>query len=381
MNSNKPFILGIDASRNRSGGAIAYLKGILSEFSFESDIRQVHIWGSESLLCSLPNAPWLFKHTHHLLEKSVLHQLFWQLFILRYELNDNNCDVLFSPDATSLCYFPKHIVLSQDLLSYEPVAFGEYEWGRDKLRLKIIKVIQNYAFKRAHGVLFLTKYAADLVQQYCGVLPNIGFSPHGVDHIFNRIPFDAKFPLNEKSISCIYVSSSDLYKNQWHVVKAISKLRDTGLNLSLTLIGGAGTGNDLLVDSIYECNASDWVCRYDFVEHYKLPDFLAKSDIFIFASSCENLPITLLEGMAFSLPIACSNIGPMPEVLLDGGVYFDPTSSDSIANSISLLIKNEEFRLHCSFMASHHSKSYTWKSCSQKTFGFIIDTYLKSIQQ
>lgn len=190
---------------------------------------------------------------------------------------------------------------------------------------------------------------------------------------------NSKFPLNHKSISCIYVSASDLYKNQWHVVKAVSKLRDAGFDLILTLVGGAGTGNDLLVGAIYECDATDWVCRYDFLDHSKLPDFLAKSDIFIFASSCENLPVTLLEGVAFSLPIACSNIGPMPEVLLDGGVYFDPINSDSIANSISLLIQNEELRMHCAFMASHHLKVYTWKSCSQNTFRFIIDTYFKSI--
>ena len=50
-----------------------------------------------------------------------------------------------------------------------------------------------------------------------------------------------------------------------------------------------------------------------------MPEYLSKSNIFIFASSCENMPITLIEGMASGLPIACSDRGPMPEVLQDGG--------------------------------------------------------------
>ena len=44
----------------------------------------------------------------------------------------------------------------------------------------------------------------------------------------------------------------------------------------------------------------------------------------IFASSCESSSCVLIENMASGLPIACSNRGPMPEVLKDGGVYFDP---------------------------------------------------------
>lgn len=376
---DKSFVLGIDASRNRSGGAIAYLKGILSEFSLETEIREIHIWASASVLQVLPDAPWLIKHTNKYLEGSLFQQIFWQFFILRKELVKNCCNILFSPDATSFCIFPKHIVLSQDLLAYEPSVMDGYKWGRDKFRLKIIKLIQNFAFKRALGVLFLTNYAANLIQRHCGKLSNIGFSPHGVDEIFIRDSSRLKFPLHGDSINCIYVSASDLYKNQWHVVRAISRLRMDGFNLKLTLVGGAGNGNHLLLDAISECDAAHWVDRHDFLDHSLLPDFLAKSDIFIFASSCENLPITLLEGMAFSMPIACSKVGPMPEVLVDGGVYFDPINPASISDSIYLLIKEEEKRYQYSSISNQRSRDYTWRACSQKTFGFIIDSYFNSL--
>ena len=55
------------------------------------------------------------------------------------------------------------------------------------------------------------------------------------------------------------------------------------------------------------------------VDHNILPDFLSNCDLFIFGSSCENMPNTLVEGMASGLPILSSNRGPMPEILKMGG--------------------------------------------------------------
>jgi len=66
--------------------------------------------------------------------------------------------------------------------------------------------------------------------------------------------------------------------------------------------------------------AREFITQTGVVPPNDLATLLAEFDLFIFASSCENMPNTLLEGMASDLPIACSNRGPMPEVLRDGGV-------------------------------------------------------------
>ena len=57
-------IVGIDASRNRSGGAKAYLMGILSEVNpLDYGIKEVHLWAPDSLLNKLENYKWLIKHS------------------------------------------------------------------------------------------------------------------------------------------------------------------------------------------------------------------------------------------------------------------------------------------------------------------------------
>ena len=62
----------------------------------------------------------------------------------------------------------------------------------------------------------------------------------------------------------------------------------------------------------------------------------------LFASSCENLPNILLETMGARLPIACSNRQPMPEILGEGGEYFDPEKSDTIYDAIIKLIHSSK---------------------------------------
>ena len=103
-----------------------------------------------------------------------------------------------------------------------------------------------------------------------------------------------------------------------------------------------------------------------------MPSVLSKSDIFVFASSCENMPNTLVEAMASGLPIACSDRGPMPEVLGDGGVLFDPESPTSIAAAIRCLVADSSLRKKCSEGALKLADRYSWGRCGSATWRFLL---------
>jgi len=172
-------VIGVDASRNRSGGAREHLIGILANLDpAVQGIAQVHVWSYQALLVALPNHPWLIKHTLPALEGSLLSQLWWQAFNLSSELKKYGCHILFTSDASSLCRFSPSVVLSQDLLSYEPGVMALFAWGRARIRLLVIRYLQNAAFRRASGVIFLTQYAANLIQSICGPLGNSKVIPH-----------------------------------------------------------------------------------------------------------------------------------------------------------------------------------------------------------
>ena len=66
------------------------------------------------------------------------------------------------------------------------------------------------------------------------------------------------------------------------------------------------------------------------------------------------------ESMAAGLPIACSNRGPMPEVLGDAGLYFDPEQPVQIAKAIHTLSLSPSLREEKARAAFNRSQHYSW---------------------
>ena len=371
-------VVGIDASRNRSGGAKRHLVGILGSADPRAQgISEVHVWSYGSLLESLPDKTWLVRHHPRTLERSLMHQAWWQYRHLPGEARAAGCDIMLYTDAGTVGRFHPCVVISRDMLSYEPGEMSRYRFSRAWLRLWLLRHVQARSMRMADGAVFLTQYAADVIQRMTGPLARVAIIPHGVGEEFRQTRH-AQGGGHElhAPIRCLYVSNADLYKHQWHVVRAIAALRRTGLDVVLTLAGGGhGAAQNRLDSAIAEVDPDrGFVRSAGFVRPADLPAVLDAADIFVFASSCENMPNTLVEGMAAGLPIACSNRGPMPEVLGDAGMYFDPEDSESIAAAIKALVIDDRARHDKARLAFEKARQYSWSRCADETWRFLRST-------
>jgi glycosyltransferase involved in cell wall biosynthesis len=375
LRENEKIVIGIDASRNRSGGAMAHLAGILDEGNpLQYGIYEIHIWTYSSLLNEIPNPPWLVKHNPKELDQSLSKQLLWQYFKLPQEAKKFDCDLLLNTDAGSICPFSPSVTMSRDLLSFEPGEMQRFSYSRKRLRLELLRFIQSRSLKKSYASIFLTRYAAKIIQKTTGPIHRYIIIPHGVGKNF-RIPYienDRKINQSKK-IRILYVSNTSMYKHQWNVVKAVNQVRKSGFNLTLLLLGGGkGRAQKRLDQEIVNSDPfGEFVKQENYVDHEKIPSYLSKANIFVFASSCENMPNTLLEAMASGLPIACSDRGPMPEILKDGGVYFDPEKYISIASAIEKIIVNPKLREKISVRAREISAKYSWGKCADETWKFV----------
>jgi glycosyltransferase involved in cell wall biosynthesis len=261
-----------------------------------------------------------------------------------------------------------------------PFEEGEKErygisWMRVKMRL--LKLSQSASFRRADGLIFLTRYAQQAVQNKIGALgcPQ-ALIPHGIDERFRLLPRPQR-PIGKYSLAnpfrFLYVSIIDVYKHQWKVVEAVAQLRKEGFPIELELVGSAyPPALRRLQKAIALTDPQGTFIHYRGALAYKdLPKSYHGADAFIFASSCENMPNILLEAMAAGLPIACSQRGPMPEVLGGAGVYFDPEKPEDIAQVLRVLLLDEKKREQVAFDAYQTALAFTWERCSRETLGFI----------
>jgi glycosyltransferase involved in cell wall biosynthesis len=369
-------VLGIDATNIRTGGGLTHLQEILNKAVMSNhDISQVIVWASLSTLNALPSKEWLIKETHPLLNKSFVFSFFYQMFFIsRVARKKYKCDLLFVPGSSFLGSFKKTVALSQNMLPFEKNESDRFPKWQSRLRFKLLNHTQKYTFKRAKAVIFLTNYAKDYISKSINLPKDSTIIPHGINLDFASPP-RPQSSLSEYSIQkpfrLLYVSIVTVYKHQWNVAEAILRLRTEGYPIELDLVGGYNTESLNHLNRVLE-NDKEGVVHYKgLIPYEQLGSVYKSADGFIFASSCENMPIILIEAMTAGLPVASSNMGPMPEVLGDDAFYFNPLKSLEIYTAVKSMLDSKELRKLKANNSYNKSINYTWQSCSHKTFEYL----------
>jgi glycosyltransferase involved in cell wall biosynthesis len=370
--------IGVDASNIREGGGITHLKELLRVAEPEaSGFTKVIIWSGKNTLDQLQNRSWLEKVHLPILDKNLLFRGFWQKFKLSNLARKRGCDLLYIPGGSFAGSFKPVVSFSQNLLPFEWKELKRFGITWTTLKLLLLRIVQSRTFKNSAGVVYLTRYSNLAVEKVIKRTPRMSsIIAHGIDQRFDKKPRDQKDLTcfsHQNPFRIVYVSVVDVYKHQWTVVEAIAKLRKEGLPVKLELIGPSRTKAMMKLQQVM--SREDPAC--EFIQYAgKIPfDLLhqkyATADLCIFASSCENMPNILIEAMASGLPIACSDRGPMPEILKDAGVYFDPEISDSIANAVQKLMISADLRKNLSEKAYLLSHAFSWGKCAKQTFDFL----------
>jgi glycosyltransferase involved in cell wall biosynthesis len=373
--------LGIDASNIRAGGGLSHLKELLSTVDIEKyNIEKVVVWSCKNTLNELEEKSWLKKCTEDVMEKNYLHRAIWQNNKLNTKLIKEKCDILFVPGGSFTTNFSPVITMNQNLLPFALKTIFSYGISFLTIKFILLRCIQAFSFKKANGIIFLTEYAKGRVLKVTGKLKGITkVIPHGIDENFfsNIRPQLKKNEFsNATPFKLIYVSNIEPYKHQNQVIESVALLRSEGYHVSLKLIGSSNSSVLLqrFKKKVGFIDPDGEFIKYTgMMSHKQLQSEYKKANIFVFASSCEAMPITLMEGMASGVPIACSNRGPMSEIIGDACVYFDPENVDSIVCAIRSLIESPELRVKKAKEALNKAKHYTWERCAEDTFSFFLD--------
>lgn len=315
------------------------------------------------------------------MESGLPRRIFGQQVQLPRELEEEGCQVVFFPGGT----LPRRVssrtvTMSQNMLPFEPAEAARFgNWSAMQLKMRVLRHVQSQSLRRAHGVIFLTRYAETTVARALGGLPGArALIPHGIEPRFLQAPRQPR-PLADCTAQhpfrVLYVSILMPYKHQMEVALAANRLRTGGIPIEMRFIGApwGRYGEEFrgLVDRLDP--KRDFLIWTGAEPFASLHSIYQSSDAFVFASSCENLPNILIEAMAAGLPVASSNRGPMPEVLGDAGVYFDPEAPESIAAALYKLMRDTAMRSRLADAAWRKAAYFSWERCAKETFDFIAN--------
>lgn len=147
--------------------------------------------------------------------------------------------------------------------------------------------------------------------------------------------------INKKDIVLLSVGELNKNKNHEVVIKALAKMKREDIHY---FIAGKGELEEYLKNLVKKLGLETKVdflgFRKDVIELYKI------SDIFIFPSKREGLPMALMEAMASGTPCIVSNIRGNIDLIDDGvsGIVVKENNSEEYAKRINQLILNEQLQ-------------------------------------
>ncbi len=177
--------------------------------------------------------------------------------------------------------------------------------------------------------------------------------PNGIPPTINYEPSSHK---NNSIVRLLFLSNLIVSKGVLVLLDSLQILNNKGYSFVCDFVGGE---TDEINSVIFENelkvrNLEDKVFYHGRKYGNDKKIFFENADIFVFPTfySNETFGLVNVEAMEYKLPIITTNIGGIPDVVIDGfnGLVLDassgPVSVDSLVDCISKLIDNPELRIY-----------------------------------
>lgn len=196
-----------------------------------------------------------------------------------------------------------------------------------------------------------------IIRDKINIIPN-GVDPFWIDR---KVP-SRKPIINKDMVQLLYIGKFDRGKNVVNLVNAVKNLNKQNITqFRLTLVGGKGSDEKCILNSIKNQHAFNYVGRVD--DFGELQKYFQHSDFFTMPSKAETFGLVYIEALLQGLPVLFTkNEG------IDG--YYDSsigekvqnTSVEEIQKNIERLISNQnDYNYNIEELSNNHN----WKKIAQ----------------
>lgn len=363
----------IDISNLQGGGGLHSILDLLHAADpTASGFSSVTVWGDDSQLRRLPDRPWLKREKHPLLSSGRALRFVAQSLMVSHH---RGYDVIFAPGGIQRTGAVPVVGMAHNLLPFDAVARGRCSSRGMLFRYWLLNRLQSRTLTSCAGTIFLTEFAAKTVQGVTGPLPGrVIVIPHGISPHFGEIRNSReKWVRTQRPFRWLYVSPVTFYKHHLELIEAADLLQHEGFPIELRFVGGHDPFTMAELQPRLRLRSSnsptiDW--RKE-VQHGEIRDHYQWADGFVFTSSCENFPLTLLEAMASGLPVVCSDRSGLPDISGGAAAMVDPTSPLSIRDGMRAVMADDNRRRNLSARALERVGTFTWQLAAHRTFEFL----------
>ena len=168
--------------------------------------------------------------------------------------------------------------------------------------------------------------------------------------------------------------------NIWGKTRELDTLQDVMRKLpNVTFyLAGDGIYRDKIIPKLKKFKNFVWMGNLEYPNEVK--KFFSSIDVYLLLSGLEGLGQSVIESMLMKKPVIASNIGGIPEIVIDGetGFLVNLGDSDQIVHLINDLLSKPDLVKKITTKAEENVKmNYSWKSITKKFLDILEKTHFK----
>ncbi|MBI4363702.1 MAG: glycosyltransferase family 4 protein [Candidatus Doudnabacteria bacterium] len=165
----------------------------------------------------------------------------------------------------------------------------------------------------------------------------------------------------------LYVGVWRRYKNLPNLAQAFSNLIDRGLDYQLILAGEPDPFYPDIKKKALAVKHADKIICPGRIREQDMQALYNAASLFVLPSKAEGFGLTALEAASCGIPIACSDIPTLREVLGQAAEYFDPENLENMTDILESLLNNPKRQEELANLALSRSKHFSWKKAAEET--------------
>ena len=238
-------------------------------------------------------------------------------------------------------------------------------------------LIGKRIFKVADGVQFLSSELYNYIPKLNIDVNKVFVITRGVDtEIFkprNGKEFSrAELDIKENDMVVLYVGRLDLVKGVNYLLQAAKEIIPRYKNLKFLIVGDGSLRKE------YEAFAESFPDNIIFTGFRKdIPELMNISDIFVLPSLSEGAANVVMEASASVLPVIATEVGEVPQIVLNGktGILVNSKDVNALVNALKKLINNPLLAKEMGEAGQKRmEEKYSWETICRKLETFYKET-------
>ncbi len=251
------------------------------------------------------------------------------------------------------------------------VIWSRYPETTARRFLIVNHLVTRLAGRSADRIIAISNAARDDVARTLGLdVRKFDVTPLGVSVPPRRPP-----PADENALRIalglgpepvvLCVAGKRPHKNLHGLIRAWALLADPRPQLVLP---GAPNDYELELRALgRELGVQDSVRFLGWVSDEALEDLYTLAQCVVLASFEEGFGLPVLEAMAREVPVACSDIAALSEVVADAALLFDPGAPASIAGAVTRVLGDPELAAELAARGRERCRLFTWRRTAEAT--------------